>query len=248
MNFTDFFANRSSVRAFSDKEISAETLEKLISASSHAPNTGNMQLYSVIATLDPEKKKQVAALHFNQPAALGCSILLTFCTDTRRFEKWCEQGKTESSLNNFGGFFMSMMDACLFAQQFVTLAELEGLGTCFLGTVAYDVKGFSKLLGLPQGVVPLVGLAVGYPASPAKPSDRLPIEAILHYETFSDYTPEDIERFYAEKEALPENPKFISENNKETLAQVYAQVRYPKHLNEKIETDYADILGFKTKK
>ena len=51
---------------------------------------------------------------------------------------------------------------------------------------------------------------------------------IVHEEFYHDYTPQDIDRLYAYKESLPENKQFILENNKETLAQVFTDVRYTK--------------------
>ncbi|MBQ4631947.1 MAG: NADPH-dependent oxidoreductase, partial [Prevotella sp.] len=45
-------------------------------------------------------------------------------------------------------------------------------------------------------------------------------------------TPQDIDRFYAEKEALPENKHFVEVNGKETLAQVFTDCRYTKKDNE----------------
>ncbi len=63
-------------------------------------------------------------------------------------------------------------------------------------------------------------------------TDRLPLEGLLHEEVYKDYTSQDIDRIYAEKEGLPENKKFIEENGKETLAQVFTDVRYKKSDNE----------------
>ena len=78
------------------------------------------------------------------------------------------------------------------------------------------------------------GVTVGWPAEEPAQVDRLPLEAIVHEETYHDYTPEDIDRLYAYKESLPENKQFIFENNKETLAQVFTDVRYKKEDNEVI--------------
>ena len=60
----------------------------------------------------------------------------------------------------------------------------------------------------------------------------MPLEGILHEEFYHDYTPEDIDRIYADKEAMPENQHFVTINNKETLAQVFTDLRYKKADNE----------------
>lgn len=89
-----------------------------------------------------------------------------------------------------------------------------------------------EALELPELVFPITTVTVGWPAEEPVQVDRLPLEAIVHEETYHDYTPEDIDRLYAYKESLPENKQFIFENNKETLAQVFTDVRYKKEDNE----------------
>lgn len=237
MDTKKYFNERATVRSFDpERHISDATLREIVEAAAHAPNTGNMQLYSVIVTRQPEMKAQVSRLHYDQPAAKGADVLLTVCADTRRFGAWCANRKAESGLDNFGGRLSAVVDASIFAQQIVTIAEMQGIGCCYLGTAMYNVDDFCRLLHLPEGVVPVTGIAMGYPAEgkASAPADRLPVEAVMHSETFSDYTAADIDRFYAGKEALPESAGFISENGKETLAQVYADVRYPRALNETV--------------
>lgn len=232
-----YFKERATVRTFAtDRHISEATIREIVEAAAHAPNTGNMQLYSVIVTRQPEMKEKVSKLHYDQPAAKGADVLLTICADTRRFGAWCAHRKAESGLDNFGGRLSAVVDASIFAQQIVTIAEMQGIGCCYLGTAMYNADDFRRLLHLPEGVVPVTGIAMGYPADNkvSGPADRLPVEAVLHSETYSDYSPADIDRYYAEKESLPESAGFISENGKETLAQVYADVRYPRALNEAV--------------
>lgn len=239
MDFNKLFANRSTVRTYSkDRRVDETTIMKLLEAASHAPTTGNMQLYSVVLTMVPENIAALAELHLGQPAARNCQAMLTFCADTRRFGKWCSAGDTESGLDNISGDLMAVMDTCFFAQQFVTLAELHGLGTCYLGTVVYDLPGFRRSLELPEGVLPLFSVTVGYPEGDVpEPSDRLPIGAVVHKEKYHDPDNAAIARAYEFKESLPESSRFIAENGKSTLAQVYAEVRYPKQQNELISAE-----------
>lgn len=235
IELTKYFSNRASVRSFDPAlHISDYTLAHIAELASQAPNTGNMQLYSVVATRDEKLKKELAALHYNQPAATGADVLLTVCADTRRFAAWCDNRKATSGLDNFGGRLQATVDAAIFAQQLVTVAELDGIGCCYLGTAMYNADAIVSLLHLPAGVVPIVGIAMGYPAAKGQASDRLPVDAILHKETYRDYTPAQIDDYYSEKENLEESALFIAENGKETLAQVYADVRYPEATNQAV--------------
>ena len=69
-----YFANRHSVRKFSDRPVSDELLADILNAAMHAPTTGNMQLYTVIVTRNPENKARLARQHFNQPASVNAPI------------------------------------------------------------------------------------------------------------------------------------------------------------------------------
>ena len=82
-------------------------------------------------------------------------------------------------------------------------------------------------------LIPVVGIAMGYPAASASPSDRLPVDAVLHLEKFTDYTPSR-STLTTRKESLPESAGVHNMNSKKTLAQVYADIRYPRDLNESV--------------
>ena len=130
----------------------------------------------------------------------------------------------------------------LFAQTFCTLAEEAGLGICYLGTTTYNPQMIIDTLQLPELVFPLTTITVGYPDGIPAQVDRLPLEAAVHDEKYHDYTPEEIDKLYAYKESLPENKQFIEENKKETLAQVFTDVRYTKKDNEFMSENLLKVL------
>lgn len=241
----DILANRASVRSFdTSKPLPRETIDRLLSAAAQAPNTGNMQLYSVVVTTEPESLARMKDLHFGQPMAGECGAMLTFCADLNRFGKWCEVSGTKSGLDNRHGLLLAVMDATIFAEQFVCAAESMGLGSCYLGTVTYNVDAFVRELDLPAGVLPLFSVVVGWPkAEPAGPTERLPLEAVVHYGKYHDYSDADIRRLYSEKEAREDSARFIAENGKQSLAQVFAEVRYPRAMNEKISADLEALVS-----
>ncbi len=238
----DYFSNRRTIRQYTNKKINQQLLNDLLMAASQAPTTGNMQLYSVVITEDEEMKKRLAPTHFNQPSVMSAAAVLTFCADFNRFVKWCEARNAKPGYDNFQAWVWAVEDTMIFAQQFVTLAEMHGLGTCYLGTTTYNAPQISEILELPDRVVPIATVTVGYPAVEGQLSDRLPIEAIVHHEKYVDYDSERINQIYAEKEALPESDKFIKENGKETLAQVFTDVRYKQADNEYFSKVFADFI------
>lgn len=228
----DSLKQRRTIRKYQPNEIPADLLNDLLATSFRASTVGNMQVYSVIVTRDAERKAKLAPAHFNQPMVQTAPVVLTFCIDLRRFSLWCRQRKAEPGYDNFEWFVTGAIDALLVAQTFCVAAEAQGLGICYLGTTTYNPQMIIDALELPELVFPITTVTVGYPAETPAQTDRLPLEAIVHEEVYHDYTPDSIDRLYAYKESLPENHQFILENGKETLAQVFTDVRYTKRDSE----------------
>jgi len=217
-------------------------LNSMLKAAFRAPTTGNMQLYSVIATRTSEGKKALSPAHFNQPQVTGCDTVLTFCADFNRFEKWCKVNNAVPGYNNFQSFMTAVLDTAIVAQQFCSIAENNGLGCCYLGTTTYNAPAIAEALHLPERVVPVTTLTVGYPAETPQQCDRLPADAIIHKEQYHDYSESTIREIYAEKEAREDSAQYIAENSKQTLAQVFTDVRYPRSNNEHFSKVYLDFI------
>lgn len=242
-NMLESMKNRRTIRKYTSEDLSDECLDELLEIAARASNTGNMQLYSVVVTRSREQKEKLAPAHFNQPMVTTAPVVLTFCADANRFVKWAEQRKAEAGFDNLQTFMAATIDAMLFAQSFCDAAEAKGLGICYLGTTTYNAGQIVDMLALPRLVVPIVTVTVGYPEQPvpAQP-ERLPLRAVVHRETYGDYTPEAIDDLYRAKEALEVNRQFVQENKKETLAQVFTDVRYPKKNNEYFSKVFLDVL------
>ena len=224
--------NRKSIRKYSDKEVSQELLASLLEEAEHTPTMGNLQLHSVVVTRSAEMKAKLAPAHFNQPMVTSAPVVLTFCADFRRTSLWAENRKAVPGYDNFLSFINAATDTLLYCQTFCNIAEEAGLGTCFLGTTVYMPQMLIDTLQLPKLTFPVATITLGWPDENPAQSDRLPLKAIVHEETYHDYTPQRIDDCYAYKESLPENRHFVEINNKETLAQVFTDLRYTKKDNE----------------
>ena len=201
--------NRRSIRKYAGRDVSDLLLNDLLFQAERTQTMGNLQLYSVVITRDRQKKEQLAPAHFNQPMVTGAPVVLTFCADFRRTSLWAENRKATPGYGNFLSFINAMSDTLLYCQTFCNLAEEEGLGYCYLGTTVYMPEMIIDTLQLPKLVMPVATITLGWPEETPPLSDRLPLEAIIHHETFQDYTPERIDRIYATKETLPENQHFV---------------------------------------
>lgn len=235
-------ATRRTIRQYSGRDVDSELLNSLFSAAAHTQTMGNLQLYSVVVTRSAEQKAALAPAHFNQPMVKQAPVVLTICADFRRTSVWARCRKAEPGYDNLLSFTNAATDALLFTQTFCNLAEEAGLGLCFLGTTIYMPQTIIDVLQLPQLVFPIATLTVGWPAEEPPLSDRLPVESFVHEETYHDPTPEDIDRFYGPKEALEVNREFVRINKKETLAQIFTDLRYTKRDNEAMSRTLVQAL------
>ncbi len=220
--------NRRTIRKYSSEPVDDKMLTEILEEGCRSSTTGNMQVYSIIITCDNEKKRMLAPLHFNQKMVTEAPVVLTFCADFNRFNKWCSLRKAEPGYDNFLSFMTAAMDAIIATQTVCISAESRGLGICYIGTTIYMAHKIIEVLNLPKGVVPVTTLTLGWPAEKPEQVDRLPLEAIVHHETYTDYSDTKLEEYYREKEGRDDSKKFIAENSKETLAQVFTDVRYKK--------------------
>lgn len=233
---------RRTIRKYSSRDVSQQLLDKLFSQASRTQTMGNMQLYSVVVTRSEDVKRQLSPAHFNQPMVMEAPVVLTVCADFHRATQWCLQRNASPGYDNFLSFINAATDALLFTQTFCNLAEEEGLGLCFLGTTVYLPQTIIDVLKFPKLVMPVATLTVGWPAEQPALSDRLPLESFVHNETYHDPQSTDIDRYYAYKESLPENKEFVRINNKETLAQVFTDIRYTKCDNESMSQGLIQTL------
>jgi len=222
-----------SVREYTDQKVDETVLNQILKAACSGSTMGNMQLFSIIVTEDEEMKRKMAPFHFNQPMATQAPLILIFCADFRRFNRYCEFRDAETeAYSNLQSYHWAVTDALIAAQNACVAAESLGLGFCWLGTITYNADKFIEVLELPRHVVPVACITMGYPKAKPALTQKLPVEAMVHRETYHDYDKATIDRLYAEKEASEETKKLLEENQLPNLAQIFTQRRYVKQDNE----------------
>lgn len=233
---------RKSIRKYADRDVSEELLNRLMTEAARTQTMGNLQLYSVVVTRSDEMKAKLAPAHFNQPMVKGAPVVLTICADFNRTSTWAKCRNAVPGYDNFLSFVNAATDALLYTQTLCNLMDEEGLGYCYLGTTVYQPQAIIDALALPQLVMPVATLTVGWPDEMPELTDRLPLESFVHQETYNDYLAKDIDAYYYEKEHLPENLNFVKINHKETLAQIFTDIRYTRKDNEALSKGLIDAL------
>jgi nitroreductase len=238
----DVLLNHKSVRKYKNTPISDEILNKILKSAIRGSNTGNMQIYSIVVTKDQNIKEKLLPAHFNQIMVSQAPIVLTFCADINRFNLWCKQRNAKPDYDNFLWLYNATIDAVIASQNACLAAESFGLGICYLGTTTYMAEKIIEILQLPIGVVPVTTIVIGYPEVIPELTDRLPLDAVIHYDTYKNYSSEEIDRLHKEKEELEFTKKLVIENNTENLAQIFTEKRYKKADNLHFSNEFLKVI------
>jgi len=256
MDLYDLMMKRRSVRAFQDQEIPEPVIEKLLDVANNAPSGGNIQPLSIILVRSPEGRGKLAELAGGQPWVKNGPLSMIFCLDFYRIKKWAEICRTdfrgEQALNHFLIAYADLMAA---AQNVVILAESLGLGSVYIGSIQHEIDDTRKYFEIPEYVLPMMVLSLGYPKSIPRTIPKLKKEAIVHHEKYRKLDENEIRKAFDEKygkidediekylerafiESLEadrqEAPRFLDRVKKEMKrldiqnnAQFLFQVRYP---------------------
>ncbi|MGY2029859.1 NADPH-dependent oxidoreductase [Nocardia gipuzkoensis] len=176
-----------SVRRYLSDPVSDATLRLLISAAQSAPTSSNLQVWSVIAVRDPQRKARLAALAGDQAHIVQAPVLLVWTADFARLRQLAaDRSAPLEGADYLESSYVGFIDAALAAQNAVVAAESLGLGTVYIGALRNKPEEVAAELGLPPQVFAVFGLVVGHPdpAEDARVKPRLPQEAVLHRETY----------------------------------------------------------------
>lgn len=194
----ELLTSHSSVRRYKDEPISRETVVELIKAGQHAASSHFVQACTVMYVTDTEKRGQLAELSKNRRQFYTAGAVLVFCMDYNRLSHAARLHGQEIDYTVAENVLVGAIDVGLFSQNVVIAAESKGYGICYIGGVRNAMEDISEVLELPQGVVPLFGLSIGVPNESNAVKPRLPVEAVLHENTYNEEKYEDLLPAYDE--------------------------------------------------
>lgn len=186
-----------SVRRFLDRPLEPGQLETLIRCGQAAATSSFIQAYSVVRVTRPEARAAIAAAAGGQAWIERAAEFLVFCADLHRIDAACRrtgrgglEGFTEHAL-------AAVVDVALVAQNVLLAAESQGLGGVFIGGIRNDPQVVVDHLQLPELVTPVFGMCLGWPDedNPVKP--RMPVEFVLHQDTYREPSGDAMARYDA---------------------------------------------------
>lgn len=200
MNLYDLMMKRRSARNFKDQEIPEHIIEELLDAANNAPSGGNIQPISIILVREAERRKELAEMVGDQPWVKNAPLSMIFCIDFFRIKKWASMFETdfkgEKALSHF---LIAYADLMCSAQNVVILAEDYGLGSVYIGTILDAIDKARKYFTIPEYVLPLMVLSIGYPKSVPKNVPKLKKDVIAHREKYRELSDDEIKMAFEDK-------------------------------------------------
>lgn len=252
VELSPLLAAHRSIRQYKPDPIDPALIEKVCQeAILGASSSGNLNAVSMVLTRDPDRKKRLFELHSEQEMILQAPLVITFCADWWRTREWLRLRAAPDNFDNVLGFLVAAFDAMILAQNVCLGFENAGLGICYMGTTLFRLRELDELLELPETVIPVTTIVVGYPAENPAKRDRLPLKAWLHEETYRMPTSDEINEVYAEREirgwdrymSFPELKRMAEERGITTLAQFYtSEIKYSPDFFEQCSAEVVEEL------
>jgi len=162
-----------------------EALVRLLCATAlAAPTKSDLQQATIVRVADAAKRAAICSLLPGSPWLAQAPELFVFCADGFRLRRLFARRAVEFPNEHLDAFFNAAVDAGIALSAFVSAAELLGLGTCPISQIRDHVAQIDELLGLPDWVVPVAGLALGYPEAKEPLSARLSLSATVHTDRY----------------------------------------------------------------
>jgi len=243
----DIMVDRRSVTKFKDQDIPNDVLDKILTAGLRAPAPGGSvqggyrgaQPYSIIVVRDRKRRKQLNEMlcEGRKKAIEEAPASLVFCVDTHRMNRWAALQGGAAHYKGIGVLWVALRAVYTAAENVLIAAESLGLGSQYVQEIVWQPYQTLDFFRLPKQVLPVAMLIVGYPAERPSLSPTLPLEAVVHQETYKDPTNEEILRFFASQEeyfqewyrSLPPSSKarkHLEASGVKSLAQYVSLITY----------------------
>lgn len=167
MGFLQLIKNRRSIRNFQEKEIPQRVIDKLIEALLWAPSAGNLQSRKFYFVFDKETKKELAIAALEQDFIARAPLIVVGCSDDKIFWRYGQRGKN----------LYSICDVACSIENLMLVACAEDLGSCWVG--AFNEKGVTEILNLPENLRPIVICPLGYPEKIPEPPPKVSKEKAI---------------------------------------------------------------------
>jgi len=192
-SYFDVVCNQRAQRELKPDPVPEELIEKILEAGTHAPSARNSQPWRFVVAQDPTVREQIA--DGARAAWEGFARDLSGDQTSPGFkavDRWATSGLAEAPViivlcGDTDVLPLEQMGSSIFpaAQNILLAANALGLGSLMSNLPLFAPGGtLAKTLGLPDSVVPLATLPIGYPARALGPPGRRPIQEVTSRDRF----------------------------------------------------------------
>jgi nitroreductase/FMN reductase [NAD(P)H] len=167
-------------RRYTGQPVPPDLVRLLCACALSAPSKSDLQQADIMVVSDPAKRKVIADLLPDQPHVREAPSLLVFLANGKRFRDLFAQGGRPFVNDHLDAFFNAVVDAALVLASFLRAAEAVGLGCCPISVIRDHAARVSELLELPERIVPVSGLCLGWPADAPPITPRLGLDLMVH--------------------------------------------------------------------
>lgn len=168
MNVHEAIVSRKSVRAWADKPVEEEKLQRILESARLAPSAKNKQEWRFVVVTDPERRAALTEAAHGQEFVGAAPVVVVACAETDHRTMHC-------------GHLAFLVDVSIAIDHLTLAAAAEGLGTCWIGH--FDPKTVRQTLSIPEEIEVVLLIPLGYPKNPKRISkSRLPMDQIVHRE------------------------------------------------------------------
>jgi nitroreductase/FMN reductase [NAD(P)H] len=159
-------------------------LRLLCACALSAPSKSDLQQADILIVRDTERRGHIADMLPEMSWVREAPVFLVFLANGRRTPQLAALRGKPFPNDHLDLFFNATVDSAIVLATFLRAAEAAGLGCCPISVIRDRAREVSELLSLPEKVVPIAGMCVGWPAEEGGISPRLPLSATLHSERF----------------------------------------------------------------
>jgi len=202
--------NRRSVLRFKDEDIPDDVLTQVLEAARRAPSPGGslttgyrgMQAFSIIVVRDSERRQALNRLLCDgkKECIELAPVSLVFCVDLNRLNRWAELAGGIPHFKGIGVLWVALRGTYAAAQNAVIAAYSLGLGAQYIQEIVWQPYETFQFFKLPKQVLPVAMLTLGYPAELPPLAPTLPLEALVHEETYQSQGDQDLLESFTEKD------------------------------------------------
>ncbi len=179
-------ANHRVHRRYTERAVSPDLLRLLCACALSAPSKSDLQQADILIVRDKFRREAITALLPEMPWVIQAPVFLVFLANARRLPFIARERGTPFPNDHLDLFFNASVDAALVLATFMRAAEAVGLGCCPISVIRDHAATVSNMLALPDKVIPIAGMCVGWPAEPSGITPRLPLDITVHEETYDE--------------------------------------------------------------